>query len=65
VAPGSAAPARREPLIVRVRAVLHAARERISNPQDRADVERTAERLSGQLGVDLAPANPARPDGGA
>jgi uncharacterized membrane protein len=51
-------PARREPLRVQARAVLHTAREAISNPQDRADVERAAERFSERLGVDVAHANP-------
>jgi len=51
-------PARREPLLAQARAVLHAAREKISNPQDRADVERTAERLSRQLGFDVGHSKP-------
>ena len=50
-------PARREPLLEQARAVLHTAREKISNPQDRADVERTAERLFQHEGSDVAHAH--------
>jgi uncharacterized membrane protein len=46
-------PSRHEPLLGQARAVLHSAREKISNPQDRAEVERMAERLIPQPGVDV------------
>ena len=50
-------PARSEPLLAQARAVLHTARDEIRNPQDRADVERAAERLSQQLGFDVGDEN--------
>jgi uncharacterized membrane protein len=46
-------PSRHGPLLGQARAVLHSAREKISNPQDRAEVERMAERLIPQPGVDV------------
>lgn len=54
---------RQAPLVAQARAVLHSARESITNPQDRADVERAAERLARRLGRD--PAVAASPDAAA
>lgn len=44
---------RREPLAQQARAVLHAAREQITNPRDLADVEAKAKDFSARTGVDL------------
>ncbi len=46
---------RRGPLIEQAHAVLHSARESITNAWDRADVEQAAEGLARRAGVDISP----------
>jgi uncharacterized membrane protein len=53
----------REPLAQQARAVLHSAREQITNPRDLADVEAKAEDFSRQTGVDLEHGPMHAPDG--
>jgi uncharacterized membrane protein len=54
---------RREPLAQQARAVLHSAREKITNPRDLADVEAKAEDVTRKTGVDLDHGPMRHPDG--